>query len=338
MTVIDFLTDLVGQTGPRLLIAGGSGLVGKALQRVVAGGPCQVFAPAKAELNCTRQADVEQYFAVHKPDCLIIAAGRVGGIWANQQFPADFAYDNLLINANLLHAARLSGVKRVLVLGSSCIYPKFAPQPMLESSLLTGALEPTNEAYAIAKIAALKLAHSYVLQYGMDIRALMPTNLYGPGDRYDALQSHVIPALLLRMQQTLVDGQEEFVVWGSGTVQREFLYVDDLANAIVQVLSVPKEIYQSDWHDSSKPLLTEFFYNVGGDDEVTIRDLVHQIGLVTGFRGQIRFDPTRPDGTPRKKLDCKRLFAMCPWRPQTGLFEGLSKTWQDDFVDTHGEH
>jgi GDP-L-fucose synthase len=209
---------------------------------------------------------------------------------------------------------------------------------MTEALLLTGALEPTNEAYAIAKIAALKLAHSYVLQYGMDIRALMPTNLYGPGDRYDAMYGHVIPALLLRMQQTQADGHNEFVVWGSGTVRREFLYVDDLASAMVQVLSLPKALYQADWQDKSRPLLTEFFYNVGSDAEVTIGELVQQIGKVASFQGEIRFDRTKPDGTPRKKLDCTRLYALCPWRPKTSLIDGLSKTWQDDFVDVGGKN
>lgn len=322
-----FVSALIAQTGPRLMIAGGFGLVGQALQRLLQGSALTLLTPTKAQLDCTRQADVEAYLQLHKPDTLIIAAGRVGGIWANHQFPAEFAYDNLMINANLLEAARLVGVKRVMVLGSSCIYPKYATQPISETALLSGELEPTNEAYAVAKIAALKLAHSYTVQYGMDIRALMPTNLYGPGDRFDLTHSHVIPALLLRMQQTIATQASEFVVWGSGKVRREFLFVDDLARAVLQVLSIPTSRYQQPWLLAGKPQLTEFFYNVGSNDEVTIASLVQTITQVTGFQGNVVFDTDKPDGTPRKRLDCSRLHALCDWQATTELSKGLAATW-----------
>lgn len=322
------LAELVAHTGPRLMIAGASGLVGQALQRQLLGSPVDLLIPTRSELDCTRQADVEAYFSLHQPDCLIIAAGRVGGIWANQQFPADFAYDNLMINANLLQAARQYGVKRVMILGSSCIYPKYAAQPIAESALLTGSLEPSNEAYAMAKLAALKLAHSYLVQYNMDIRALMPTNLYGPGDRFDALQSHVVPALLLRMQQTISRGNGDFSVWGTGQALREFLFVDDLACAVLQVLSLPQESYRAGWVNANAPSLDEFFYNVGSDDEVSIADLVKAIVHVSGYQGRVHFDASKPDGTPRKRLDCSRLHRLCDWRARISLNEGLALTWR----------
>lgn len=328
MSINAKISEFIAHVGPRLMIAGGSGLVGQALQRLLHASPIQLLVPSKAQLDCTRQADVEAYMQQQQPDSLIIAAGRVGGIWANQQFPAEFAFDNLMINANLLNAARLSGVKRVLVLGSSCIYPKFAAQPIAEVALLSGALEPTNEAYAVAKIAALKLAHSYVTQYGMDIRALMPTNLYGPGDRFDPNYSHVIPALLLRMRDTIAREAAEFVVWGTGTAQREFLYVDDLARAVVHVLCLAKAQYQASWQKPAQPSLAEFFYNVGSADEVTIASLVETIAQVTGFTGKVVFDADKPDGTPRKRLDCQRLHQLCDWRPQVSLAQGLALTWQ----------
>lgn len=322
------LAELVAHTGPRLMIAGASGLVGQALQRQLLGSPVDLLTPNRSELDCTRQADVEAYFSLHQPDCLIIAAGRVGGIWANQQFPADFAYDNLMINTNLLQAARQYGVKRVMILGSSCIYPKYAAQPIAESALLTGSLEPSNEAYAMAKLAALKLAHSYLVQYNMDIRALMPTNLYGPGDRFDALQSHVVPALLLRMLQTISRGNGDFSVWGTGQALREFLFVDDLACAVLQVLSLPQQSYRAGWVNANAPSLDEFFYNVGSDDEVSIADLVKAIVHVSGYQGRVHFDASKPDGTPRKRLDCSRLHRLCEWRARISLNEGLALTWR----------
>lgn len=320
--------ELVAQTGRIVLLAGASGLVGQAIVRCLMGAELRLLCPSHAELDLTLQQDVEHYMAQHRPDVLIIAAGQVGGIGANQQFPADFCYNNLMINANLLRAAYLYQVKRVLVLGSSCIYPKFATQPIAETQLLAGALEPTNDAYAIAKIAALKLAHSYLLQYQMDIRALMPTNLYGPGDRFDEQRSHVVPAMMLRLADACQAKQPNFDVWGSGTPRREFLHVDDFANAIIEVLALPCSQYRADWLEPAKPQLSEFFYNVGSGSEVSISELAQVMCEISDFKGTLRFLTDKPDGTPRKRLDCSRLYAMSAWRPRLSLHEGLTQTWQ----------
>lgn len=322
------IADLVAQTGPTLFVAGASGLVGQAIVRQLQGSELTLLCPTHAELDLTRQPEVDDYMARHRPDVLVIVAGKVGGIAANQQCPADFCYNNLMINANLLRAAYVHGVKRVLLLGSSCIYPKFACQPIAESELLAGALEPTNEAYAIAKIAALKLAHSYLLQYQMDIRALMPTNLYGPGDRFDEQSSHVVPAMMMRLADACEHKRSSFDVWGTGTPYREFLHVDDLASAILHVLALPIAQYRRDWHHPTTPQLHEFFYNVGSESEVSIRELATLLCGISQFRGALNFLNDKPDGTPRKRLDCRRLQQICPWRAQISLLEGLTQTWQ----------
>lgn len=322
------LAQLKAQTGSTLLLLGGSGLVGRALQRAMSGSCLNVLAPSHQALDCTQQRDVMDYFDHHRPDVMIVAAGKVGGIAANQCQPADFAYANLMINANLLQAAHHFQVKRTLLLGSSCIYPKFAAQPMAESALLQGALEPTNEAYAIAKIAALKLGHSYLLQHGMDIRALMPTNLYGPFDHFNDAQSHVIPGLMWRLRQHIAQQSNQFPVWGRGVALREFLHVDDLANAILTVLSLPVDEYRRDWSSSTAPLLHEYFYNVGSDDEISIAELVQQLVQIAGFTGEIVFQTDKPDGTLRKRLDCSRLQQLCQWRASHTLADGLADTWR----------
>lgn len=329
MRTNDLLGLLGQQVGQCIMVAGATGLVGQSILRLLKDQQhLSILAPTRAELDLTCQAAVDTYFECQKPQSLIIAAGKVGGIWANINYPADFAFDNLMINANLLNAAHKYGVKRVLILGSSCIYPKLAIQPICEKSLLAGALEPTNDAYAIAKIAALKLGHSYLVQYGMDVRALMPTNLYGPYDTFDPLNSHVIPGLLWRMREAIQQKISKFEVWGTGTPMREFLYVDDLASAILEILCISTEQYRRHWSSFSAPVFDEFFYNVGSDTEVSIGELVEIIRTVTKFDGSIEHDLSKPDGTPRKKLDSSRLYRIIDWRPETSLVSGIEKTWE----------
>jgi GDP-L-fucose synthase len=295
-------------------------MVGSALIRAAqrAGG-FDLLAPDRRELDLLDQAAVADYLGRHRPDALVIAAAKVGGIHANNTFPAEFIYENLMIAANLVHGAYRAGVGRVLFLGSSCIYPKFAPQPMPESCLLAGELEPTNEAYAVAKIAGLKLCQYYRKQYGVVYHSAMPTNLYGPGDNYHAENSHVIPAMIRRFHEAKERGDRSVAIWGSGTPMREFLHVDDLAAACLHLLGLPDP---PDW------------LNVGTGKDITIRELAERVAQTVGFSGEITTDPSKPDGTPRKLLDISRIKAT-GWEPRVELADGLASAYRD-FTATLG--
>ncbi len=296
----------------KLFIAGHQGMVGSALVRRYAREPgVTLVTRPRAQLDLTSQAAVLKFFAEERPDAAIIAAAKVGGIHANNTYPAEFIHDNLVVAANTIHGAWSAGVKRLLFLGSSCIYPKHAPQPMPESCLLTGPLEPTNEAYAVAKIAGLKLAQFYRQQYGVCYHSAMPTNLYGPGDSYHPQNSHVLPALIRRFHAAREAGLAEVGAWGSGTPRREFLHVDDLADACAFLLKL-----------ENPPDLI----NVGTGTDVTIRELTETVATVTGFKGRVTWDATKPDGTPRKLMDVSKLAAL-GWRAKTPLREGIEKTY-----------
>jgi GDP-L-fucose synthase len=296
----------------KLYIAGHNGMVGSALVRRFQNEPgvTLVLRP-RSSLDLTSQTAVEAFYAAEKPDVAIIAAAKVGGIHANNTYPADFLHENMALAANTIHGAYRQGVKRLLFLGSSCIYPKHAPQPMPESCLLTGELEPTNEAYAIAKIAGLKLAQYYRKQHGVLFHSAMPTNLYGPGDNYHPQNSHVLPALIRRFDEARAAGKPEVVAWGSGTPRREFLHVDDLADACAFLL---KQDNPPDW------------INVGTGTDVTIKELTETVASVTGFAGKITWDSSKPDGTPRKLMDVSKL-ANLGWSARIALREGLEKTY-----------
>jgi GDP-L-fucose synthase len=300
-------------TGKRVWVAGHRGMAGSAIVRRLAGSDCEVVVADRSRADLTRQAEAERLLAELRPDAVFLAAARVGGIHANATCPADFLYDNLMIAANVLRAAHESGVERLMFLGSSCIYPKFADQPIAEEALLTGALEPTNEAYAIAKIAGLKLAQAYAAQYGARFLTVMPTNLYGPNDRYDERRSHVLPALLMRLDAARREGRASVAIWGSGRPRREFLHADDLADACVHVM---------ERHDDATPV------NLGCGEDIAIADLARLIAEVVGYRGELSFDASMPDGTPRKLLDCRRLRAL-GWRPRIPLREGVEATYRD---------
>ncbi|CAM3098207.1 GDP-L-fucose synthase [Rariglobus hedericola] len=296
----------------KLYIAGHNGMVGSALVRRFQNEPgVTLVLRTRKELDLTSQTAVEAFYAAEKPDVAIIAAAKVGGIHANNTYPADFLYENMALAANTIHGAYRQGVKRLLFLGSSCIYPKHAPQPMPESCLLTGELEPTNEAYAIAKIAGLKLAQYYRKQHGVLFHSAMPTNLYGPGDNYHPQNSHVLPALIRRFDEARAAGKSEVVAWGSGTPKREFLHVDDLADACAFLL---KQDNPPDW------------INVGTGTDVTIKELTETVASVTGFAGKITWDSSKPDGTPRKLMDVSKL-ANLGWSARIALREGLEKTY-----------
>jgi GDP-L-fucose synthase len=296
----------------KLYIAGHQGMVGTALvRRFEREAGVALLLRSYPEVDLTRQASAEAVFAAENPEAVIIAAARVGGIHANNTYPAEFLYDNLAIAANTLHAAYRHGVKRVLFLGSSCIYPKHAPQPMTEECLLTSALEPTNEAYALAKIAGLKLCQYYRRQYGVLFHSAMPTNLYGPGDNYHPQNSHVLPALIRRFHEAREAGLSEVVAWGTGRPMREFLHVDDLADACAFLLRIADP---PDW------------INIGTGLDVTIKELTEMVAAVVGFQGRIVWDAAKPDGTPRKLLDISKLTAL-GWQAKTGLREGLEKTY-----------
>jgi GDP-L-fucose synthase len=273
------------------------------------------------------QASVTDFFRSGKVDQVYMAAAKVGGIHANNTLPAEFIYENLLMECNVIHAAHVAGVQKLLFLGSSCIYPKLAEQPMREDSLLTGTLEPTNEPYAIAKIAGIKLCESYNRQYGRDYRSVMPTNLYGPNDNFHPQNSHVIPALLRRFHDAVQAGDSEVVIWGSGTPMREFLHVDDMAAASVHVMNLPAET----WQAHTQPMLSHI--NVGTGVDCTIRELAETVARVTGFKGRLTFDASKPDGTPRKLLDVSRLKSL-GWEARIGLEDGLRDTY-DWFVANH---
>ena len=300
-----------------IFIAGHRGMVGSALvRRLIALGYTNLLTASHAELDLLDQGAVNRFFSVQPIDQVYLAAARVGGIHANNTFPADFIYQNLMIEANLIHAAHQHGVQKLLFLGSSCIYPQLAPQPMAEAALLTGPLEPTNEPYAIAKIAGIKLCESYNRQHGRDYRSVMPTNLYGPGDNFHPENSHVIPGLLRRFHEAVRSGAARVTIWGTGRPRREFLHVDDMAAACVHVMELAPEVYRA----HTQPLLSHI--NVGTGQDVTIRELAETIARVTGFGGELVFDPGKPDGTPRKLLDVSRLKAL-GWEASIGLEEGL---------------
>lgn len=296
-----------------IFVAGHRGMVGSAIvRRLTAGGYRDVLVRSRGELDLLDQRAVADFLTKHRPEYIFIAAAKVGGIQANNQYRADFLYQNLLIEANLIHGAHLAGIERLMFLGSSCIYPRDCPQPIKEDYLLTGPLEPTNEPYAIAKIAGIKLCESYNRQYGRSYVSVMPTNLYGPNDNYDLATSHVLPALLRKAHDARLSGASEYVVWGSGNPRREFLYVDDLADACVLLAE----------RGYTGPLV-----NIGTGEDVTIRELADLVMKVVGFTGKLVYDASKPDGTPRKLLDVSRL-AQLGWRPRTGLGEGLQKTYE----------
>ena len=300
-----------------VFVAGHRGMVGSAVvRRLQALGYRNILTAGRDVVDLVDQQAVQRFFDERAIDQVYLAAARVGGIHANNTYPAEFIYQNLMIEANLVHAAHAHGVQRLLFLGSSCIYPKLAEQPMREEALLTGLLEPTNEPYAIAKIAGIKLCESYNRQYGRDFRSVMPTNLYGPGDNYHPENSHVIPALLRRFHEAVQRGDREVVIWGSGAPRREFLHVDDMAAASVHVMELDEAVLR----DHTRPMLSHI--NVGTGEDCTIRELAETVARVTGFTGRLVFDTDKPDGAPRKLLDVSRLAAL-GWRPQIGLEEGL---------------
>jgi GDP-L-fucose synthase len=304
-------------------------MVGSAIVRqlLAQGHPLQqLITRTHAELDLTNQATTDQFFASEKPDQVYLAAARVGGIHANNTYPAEFIYSNLMVQANVIHAAFTHGVKKLLFLGSSCIYPRLAPQPMAEDALLTGPLEPTNEPYAIAKIAGIKLCESYNRQYGashgIDYRSVMPTNLYGPGDNYHPEDSHVIPGLIRRFHEAKQANAPSVVIWGSGAPRREFLYIDDMAAASEYVMSLPKAIYA----DHTQPMLSHI--NVGYGYDITIKELAEAVGRAVGYTGAITFDLGKPDGAPRKLMDSTRLNSL-GWKPKFSLEEGLQTAYAD---------
>lgn len=303
----------------RVFVAGHRGMVGAAVCRRLEQESCEVLTVRRDKVDLRDQAAVRAWFKRERPDTVVLAAAKVGGILANDTYPADFLYDNLALQANVIEAAFANGVGRLLFLGSSCIYPALAPQPITEDALLTGPLERTNEWYAIAKIAGLKLCAAYRRQHGADYISAMPTNLYGPGDNFDLAKSHVIPALMRKAHDARLAGAASMLVWGTGTPRREFLHVDDAADAIVHLLKT----YSSDIH-----------VNVGCGEDISIRDLTALVAKVVGFEGKIETDPTKPDGTPRKLLDVSRLLAT-GWRPRIGLEAGLSTTyeWFQNHID-----
>ena len=308
---------------PKIYVAGHRGMVGSAVVTALrAQGHTRLVLRTRAECDLTNQRSVIDLFAREKPDEVYLAAARVGGIHANNTYPADFIYSNLMVQANVIHAAYLHGVKRLLFLGSSCIYPRLAPQPMPEEALLTGALESTNEAYAIAKIAGIKMCESYNRQYGTDFRSVMPTNLYGPGDNYHPDDSHVVPAMIRRFHDAKVNGAASVSVWGTGEPRREFLYVDDMAAACVHVMDLPRQ----DWDRVTSPQYR--LLNVGFGSDVTIAELAHTVAAVVGYSGKVAFDSSRPDGTPRKLIDSSRLTSL-GWKPHVDLKSGLALTYAD---------
>ena len=305
----------------KIYIAGHRGMVGSAIVRnLEAKGFTNIVTRTHAELDLTNQAKVAAFFKAEKPGQVYLAAARVGGIYANNTYPAEFIYDNLMVQNNVIHQAFAHGVKKLLFLGSSCIYPKLAPQPMSEDALLTGKLEPTNEPYAIAKIAGIKMCESYNRQYGashgVDYRSVMPTNLYGPGDNYHPENSHVIPALIRRFHEAKVSNAPEVIIWGTGTPRREFLFVDDMAAASVFVMELDKKTY--DQH--TQPMQSHI--NVGYGSDVTITELAKAVGEAVGYQGKIRFDSNKPDGAPRKWMDSSKLNKL-GWQPKVGFEEGL---------------
>ena len=314
---------------PKIYVAGNRGMVGSAIVRqlLAHGHPAdRIVTRTHAELDLTDQAAVRAFFVAEKPDQVYLAAAKVGGIHANNTYPAEFIYQNLMMQANVIDAAFRNGVQKLLFLGSSCIYPKLAEQPMREDALLTGTLEPTNEPYAIAKIAGIKLCESYNRQYGeshgVDYRSVMPTNLYGPGDNYHPQNSHVIPALIRRFHEGKVNDAPSVAIWGTGITRREFLFVDDMAAASVHVMNLPKKTYEQ----HTQPMLSHI--NVGCGEDVTILQVAQAVAKTVGYTGSIQPDPSKPDGTPRKLMDSSLLNAL-GWKPQVGLELGLKAAYAD---------
>jgi GDP-L-fucose synthase len=298
----------------KVLIAGAHGMVGSALCRCFRSQSyCALLTPTRREVDYVNQESVRLYLQEHKPDVVIVAAAKVGGIWANISYPAEFIYMNLMIACNLIHESHLAGVSRLLYLGSSCIYPRLAPQPIPEEALLTAPLEKTNEAYALAKIAGVKMCEYYRAQYGRSYISAMPTNLYGPKDNYHPENAHVIPALIRRFHEAKLNSSPEVAIWGRGSALREFLYVEDLAKACLHLLQHYDEPMQ---------------INVGSEEEISIEQLAHMIAAVVGYQGKITYDPSKPDGTPRKKTDIGRILAL-GWRPTIPLQEGLKRSYVD---------
>jgi GDP-L-fucose synthase len=317
------------RSGP-IFVAGHQGMVGAALVRRLQAADCRnLLLRTRAELDLTRQAAVEAFFAAERPTTVFLAAARVGGIHANDTWPADFIYDNLIIAANVIRAAYQSATSRLLFLGSSCIYPRIAPQPLTEASLLTGALEPTNEPYAMAKIAGIKLCESFNRQHGTDYRSVMPTNLYGPGDNFDLTTGHVVPALIRRFHIAKVSAAPSAEVWGSGEPRREFMHVDDLADACLFVMSMPRQQYVQ----ATLPMQSHL--NVGTGRDISIRELADMIREIVGYQGGIAFNRNYPDGTPRKLLDVSRLAAL-GWRAKIPLRDGLADTYRQFLAETAG--
>lgn len=310
------MTGAYSLSGKRIFVAGHRGMVGSAIVRRLASENCDVLVAGRDQLDLLDQAGVRAWMAQHRPDAVVLAAAKVGGILANDTYPADFLYENLVIETNVIEAAFRQGVEKLLFLGSSCIYPKFAPQPIPEDALLTGPLEPTNEWYAVAKIAGLKLCQAYRRQHGVDYISAMPTNLYGPGDNYDLEKSHVIPALLRKAHDARRVQAASMTIWGTGSPMREFLHVDDAADAMVHLLKT----YSGDGH-----------VNVGTGEDVTILELTRMVAEVVGFDGDIVTDPSKPDGAPRKLMDVSTLFAT-GWRPRYDLRSGLEDAYRS-FVE-----
>lgn len=299
--------------GKRVWVAGHRGMVGSAVARRLANEDCEVLTAGRDAVDLRRQADVESWMDANRPDAVVLAAAKVGGILANDSYPADFLYENLMIEANIIHAAYRANVEKLLFLGSSCIYPKFAPQPIPEDALLTGPLEPTNEWYAVAKIAGIKLAQAYRKQHGCDFISAMPTNLYGPGDNFDLNSSHVLPALIRKAHEAKVRGDATLTIWGTGTPRREFLHADDCADALVFLLKT-----YSDFEH----------VNVGSGEDIPIGDLAKLVCEVVGFNGEIVCDTTKPDGTPRKLMSGEKLRGM-GWAPSIGLREGIAGVYRE---------
>ena len=321
-------------SNPKIYIAGHRGMVGSAIVRELERkGYTNLVCRTRQELDLTNQLAVQNFFNQEKPDQVYLAAARVGGIYANNTFPAEFIYDNVMVQSNVIHQAFMHGVKKLLFLGSSCIYPRMASQPMSEDALLTGKLEPTNEPYAIAKIAGIKMCESYNRQYGathgVDYRSVMPTNLYGPGDNYHPENSHVIPALIRRFHEAKVSGTPQVVIWGSGKPYREFLYVDDMAKASVFVMELAKEQYDQ----GTEPMQSHL--NVGFGSDVTIAQLAQAVAKAVGYPGTIALDPTKPDGSPKKLMNSKRLNTL-GWKAAVSLDDGLALAYAQ-FVNDHAK-
>lgn len=307
----------------KIYVAGHLGMVGSAIVRkLIEYGYKDIITRTRSELDLLHQSKVRDFFDKERPEQVYLAAARVGGIHANNSYPAEFIYENLMVEANVIHEAWRAGVKKLLFLGSSCIYPKFASQPMSEAALLSGSLEPTNEPYAIAKIAGIKLCESYNRQYGVDFRSVMPTNLYGPGDNYHPINSHVIPALILRFHEAKINNLDNVVIWGTGSPRREFLYVDDMAEACYVAMN--KDI--KELHGLIDPMASHI--NIGSGNEMTIKQLSEAIAKCIGYEGKINFDHSKPDGSPRKFMDSSKILSM-GWTPKFSLRDGLDIAYKD---------